>query len=296
MVETISICPLCNSTSLKKFLEAKDYTSSKETFTIVKCINCEFTLTNPRPPATEIGKYYLSDKYISHTGGGKTIFDKVYLTARNFTLKWKFELLNKYQKSGNLLDFGCGTGEFLAHCQRRKWNITGVEPSENARVKAGQNIGKPVASNLNEVDNEQFDAITLWHVLEHLHELESDLRKIVALLKEDGTIFIAVPNHQSPDAKYYKKFWAGYDVPRHLWHFSKDTMNRLFEKVGLQMIEIKPMKMDAFYVSLLSEAYQNPQASKLSNARNAFLQGVKSNRAAKVNNNYSSLVYIAKHA
>jgi 2-polyprenyl-3-methyl-5-hydroxy-6-metoxy-1,4-benzoquinol methylase len=211
-------------------------------------------------------------------------------------LKWKFELLNKYQKSGNLLDFGCGTGEFLAHCQRRKWNITGVEPSENARVKASQNIGKPVASNLNEVDNERFDAITLWHVLEHLHELESDLRKIVALLKKDGTIFIAVPNHQSPDAKYYKKFWAGYDVPRHLWHFSKDTMNRLFEKVGLQMIEIKPMKLDAFYVSLLSEAYQNPQASKLSNGLNAFLQGVKSNTAAKVNNNYSSLVYIAKHA
>ena len=296
MVETISICPLCNSTSLEKFLEAKDYTSSKETFTIVKCINCEFTLTNPRPPGTEIGKYYLSDKYISHTGAGKTIFDKVYLTARNFTLKWKFELLNKYQKSGNLLDFGCGTGEFLAHCQRRKWNITGVEPSENARVKASQNIGKPVASNLNEVDNEQFDAITLWHVLEHLHELESDLRKIVALLKKDGTIFIAVPNHESPDAKHYKKFWAGYDVPRHLWHFSKDTMNRLFEKVGLQMIEIKPMKLDAFYVSLLSEAYQNPQASKLSNGWNAFLQGVKSNRVAKVNNNYSSLVYIAKHA
>ena len=296
MVETISICPLCNSTSLEKFLEAKDYTSSKETFTIVKCINCEFTLTNPRPPGTEIGKYYLSDKYISHTGAGKTIFDKVYLTARNFTLKWKFELLNKYQKSGNLLDFGCGTGEFLAHCQRRKWNITGVEPSENARVKASQNIGKPVASNLNEVDNERFDAITLWHVLEHLHELESDLRKIVALLKKDGTIFIAVPNHQSPDAKHYKRFWAGYDVPRHLWHFSKDTMNQMFEKVGLQIIEIKPMKLDAFYVSLLSEAYQNPQASKLSNGWNAFLQGVKSNRAAKVNNNYSSLVYIAKHA
>jgi 2-polyprenyl-3-methyl-5-hydroxy-6-metoxy-1,4-benzoquinol methylase len=296
MVETISICPLCNSTSLEKFLEAKDYTSSKETFTIVKCINCEFTLTNPRPPGTEIGKYYLSDKYISHTGAGKTIFDKVYLTARNFTLKWKFELLNKYQKSGNLLDFGCGTGEFLAHCQRRKWNITGVEPSENARVKASQNIGKPVASNLNEVDNERFDAITLWHVLEHLHELESDLRKIVALLKKDGTIFIAVPNHQSHDAKHYKRFWAGYDVPRHLWHFSKDTMNRLFEKVGLQMIEIKPMKLDAFYVSLLSEVYQNPQASKLSNGLNAFVQGVKSNRAAKVNNNYSSLVYIAKHA
>jgi 2-polyprenyl-3-methyl-5-hydroxy-6-metoxy-1,4-benzoquinol methylase len=296
MFEELSLCPLCASTEFEKFLQAKDYTASGESFTIVRCVQCQFTFTNPRPAQTEIGRYYQSEKYISHTGGGRGLLDKIYLSARNFTLRWKLNSIHAYQKPGELLDFGCGTGEFLAFCQSKGWVVTGVEPSENARTKANQNIGKTVSQNISEIGVKQFDAITLWHVLEHIHELESELKKITSHLKKDGTIFIAVPNYQSPDGQYYKQFWAGYDVPRHLWHFSKDSMKQLLSKVGLQLLEIKPMKLDAFYVSLLSESYQNPQSSKLVNGLKAFIKGMKSNHKARENNNYSSLIYIAKHS
>lgn len=296
MLEYLSICPICSASSFEDFLQAKDYTTSREIFKIVKCRTCDFTLTNPRPSESEIGKYYQSEKYISHTGGGKSIFDRIYLLARNFTMKWKLHSVQVYQKPGELLDFGCGTGEFLAYCQSNGWAVTGVEPSENARTKANLKIGKVVSRSISEIGLKQFEAITLWHVLEHIHGLESELKRIASHLKKDGTIFIAVPNHQSPDAQHYKQFWAGYDVPRHLWHFSKESIKRLLEKVGLQIIEIKPMKLDAYYVSLLSEGYQNPQASKISNGWKALVNGAKSNSAAKGNNNYSSLVYIAKHA
>jgi 2-polyprenyl-3-methyl-5-hydroxy-6-metoxy-1,4-benzoquinol methylase len=293
-LESVSICPICSSSSFTKFLSAKDHTTTGEQFEIVKCAKCDFTLTNPRPDINSIGKYYQSEKYISHTGGSKSLFDKVYVFARTITLGWKLKLINKHKSVGSILDYGCGTGEFLHHLKNHGWATTGIEPSENARQKAASLLKTSVSESIDQIKGNEFDMITLWHVLEHIHDLNEKLLAIKSLLKQDGTIFIAVPNHEAPDAQKYGAYWAGYDVPRHLWHFSKDTMRKLFDKTGLELIDIQPMKLDAYYVSLLSEVYKNPNQNKIVSALKAVVNGFVSNLTANKTQNHSSLIYIAK--
>ncbi len=293
-LESVPICPICSSSSFTKFLSAKDHTTTGEQFEIVKCAQCSFTLTNPRPGINSIGKYYQSEKYISHTGGSKSLFDKVYVFARTITLIWKLKLINKYKPASTILDYGCGTGEFLHHLKSHGWIATGVEPSESARQKATSLLKTLVFESIDKIKGKEFDVISLWHVLEHIHDLNEKLSSIKSLLKEDGIIFIAVPNHESPDAQKYGAYWAGYDVPRHLWHFSKGSMKKLFDKNKLELINIHPMKLDAYYVSLLSEGYKHPNQNKILNALKAIVSGLRSNLAAAKNQNHSSLIYIAK--
>jgi 2-polyprenyl-3-methyl-5-hydroxy-6-metoxy-1,4-benzoquinol methylase len=293
-LESVSVCPICSSASFTKFLSAKDHTTTGEQFEIVKCAKCDFTLTNARPDINAIGKYYQSEKYISHTGGSKSLFDKVYVLARKITLGWKLKLINKYKPTSTILDYGCGTGEFLHHLKSHGWIATGVEPSKSARQKATSLLKTSVFESIDKIKGKQFDIITLWHVLEHIHDLNEKLLSIKSLLKQDGIIFIAVPNHEAPDAKKYGAYWAGYDVPRHLWHFSKDSMKKLFDKTGLELIGVHPMKLDAYYVSLLSEGYKHPNQSKIVNAFKAIVNGLSSNIAAAKDQNHSSLIYIAK--
>jgi 2-polyprenyl-3-methyl-5-hydroxy-6-metoxy-1,4-benzoquinol methylase len=293
-LESVSNCPICSSSSFTKFLTATDLTTTGEQFEIVKCAKCDFTLTNPRPDIHSIGKYYQSEKYISHTGGSKSLFDKVYVFARTITLGWKLKLINKYKSTGSILDYGCGTGEFLHNFKNHGWAISGVEPSNEARSKATDLLQKPIFSSIEKLEESQFDVITLWHVLEHIHDFNEKLLAIKSLLKQDGIIFIAVPNHEAPDAQKYGAYWAGYDVPRHLWHFSKDSMKKLFDKTELELIHIHPMKLDAYYVSLLSEGSKYPNQSKIVNAFKAVVNGLSSNLAAAKDQNHSSLIYIAK--
>jgi 2-polyprenyl-3-methyl-5-hydroxy-6-metoxy-1,4-benzoquinol methylase len=293
-LESVSICPICSSFSFTKFLTATDHTTTGEKFEIVKCAKCDFTITNPRPDINSIGKYYQSEKYISHTGGSKSLFDKVYVLARTITLRWKLKLINKHKSTGSILDYGCGTGEFLHHLKSNSWAINGVEPSEGARNKATDLLQKPISSSIEKIEGNQFDVITLWHVLEHIHDLNEKLSSIKSLLKQDGIIFIAVPNHESPDAQKYGAYWAGYDVPRHLWHFSKDSMKKLLDKTGLELVSIHPMKLDAYYVSLLSEGYEHQNQNKIVSAIKSLWSGLSSNLTASKNQNYSSLIYIAK--
>jgi SAM-dependent methyltransferase len=259
----------------------------------VKCTNCDFTLTNPRPDQNSIAKYYQSDKYISHTGGSKSLFDNIYVFARTITLGWKLKLIESRKPKGNILDYGCGTGEFLEHLKKNGWEITGVEPSDEARKKSTDLLQATIHSGIEKIGNKKFDVITLWHVLEHIHDVNEKLQSLNSLLKEDGIIFIAVPNHQSPDGKRYGEHWAGYDVPRHLWHFSKDTMKKLLGNNGFEIIDISPMKLDAFYVSLLSEGYKNKEQNKIMSGAKAIWSGLTSNFAASKDTNHSSLIYIA---
>lgn len=292
-LETISQCPICLSNSFIPFINTKDHTVSQQDFNLQKCSGCGFVITNPRPDINSIGDFYKSDKYISHTGGSKSIIDKIYLQARKLTLHRKLKLITNYKNSGHLLDFGCGTGEFLNHMQKNGWEITGVEPSDNARKKATEITKSFINSSLTEI-NQKFDIITLWHVLEHVHDLNEKIKSLKNLLKEDGIIFIAVPNHESADAQHYKNNWAGYDVPRHIWHFSKSNMHQLLQNHGLTLAKIEPMKLDAFYVSLLSESYKTKK-NLLIRIINAVINGIKSNASASKTGMYSSLIYIVTH-
>lgn len=291
-LETVIICPICTGKKFDPYYSCIDHTKSKEEFSLVKCASCNFVITSPRPDSNSLGQYYESENYISHTNSSNNLIDYIYKKVRSFTLTWKLNLIKNYKHNGKLLDYGCGTGEFLNACRIANWQCTGIEPSEVARVKASHLTKLPIAESFDKIGRAKFDVITLWHVLEHVEDLNEKISELKHRLTEGGIIFIAVPNHESLDAKKYKSHWAGYDVPRHLWHFSQSTMSKLLIKHGLQLVNTTPMKQDSFYVSLLSEKYQQPNANLLSRMVKALIVGLQSNLDAKKNRNYSSLVYI----
>jgi len=290
-MKEITKCPVCNSTKLEFKQTIKDYSITQETFNLVECLQCKLQITSPQPSEENIGKYYQSEEYISHSDSKKGIINAVYHRIRSITLNSKLELINSYSKPGNLLDIGCGTGYFLKKCQENGWRITGTEPDQGAREKSKQITGKEIYASINDIKAiKEFNVITLWHVLEHIHDPVKTLLKIKELLKDEGILIIAVPNHESYDAKYYKETWAAYDVPRHLYHFSKTALNNLLQETGFQLLQTKPMIFDSFYVSMLSEKYKGNNS-----LFNAFITGIKSNRKAKKESgNYSSIIYIAR--
>jgi 2-polyprenyl-3-methyl-5-hydroxy-6-metoxy-1,4-benzoquinol methylase len=290
---TISICPACGASAWHPYLTCKDYTVSQESFNLNECRTCSLVVTSPRPLNDNLGKYYLSEDYISHTDKPASIIDRIYVFARSFALQWKIKLITQeLQGNKNLLDYGCGTGNFLKASHNAGWTITGVEPSSIARTAAQHNTGGTIAESLDNLHDRRFSTITLWHVLEHVPDLNETLAKLKSLLEETGTLFIAVPNHASYDGQRYKNRWAGYDVPRHLWHFTPDNMKKLVSKHELKLKRIVPMKLDAFYVSMLSEKYKNNQKLGLMQMIRAFFAGLRSNSSAQKTGNYSSLIYI----
>lgn len=292
---SITECPVCKSQSIKAFLQCTDFTVSHETFAVNRCEGCGLGITSPRPELENLGSYYQSEEYISHSGKTSGGIGILYNTAKSFALKWKARIVDQKKKNPTALDFGCGTGDFLKTLNSKGWQVEGVEPSENARLKAESLISQKINASLSDVHQKQFDVISAWHVIEHVPDLTETIQQLKALLKKDGTIFIAVPNYESADAKRYQEFWAGYDVPRHLWHFSKKSMTQLLGKYGLEVIKIQPMKLDAYYVSMLSEKYQRKNSAPM-NLMRGFISGLKSNLAARKEKNHSSLIYIARHA
>lgn len=290
----IQQCPVCGGKTFSKFLACKDYTVSHGTFNLIRCNKCEIVITSPRPEDQDLGQYYLSPQYISHSKAAVTLFDKVYQLTRTFALRWKLNLIkeNSLSQVKTLLDFGCGTGSFLAKCNENGLQVTGVEPSDNPRQIANENLPQhTVYQSINEVPG-TFHVITLWHVLEHIPDLNNILAELKKRLDQNGTIFLAVPNHLSYDAKTYGQHWAGYDVPRHLWHFNKKNMEQLVNSHGLKLKKIIPMKLDAFYVSMLSEQYKGN--GKISSYIKGFWTGLKSNIRARKDSQYSSLIYVVQ--
>jgi len=299
MLETLNSCPFCEKTELLLYLEAKDYTVSGEIFKLSQCKSCGLIFTNPRPDKNSIGGYYESEDYISHTNSKKGLLNSTYQLARKYSIQRKYSLLIKHAaaKAGSsLLDIGCGTGEFLGYCKEKGLKCIGIEPSAVARTLAKENHGLSVFDNseLAAIESNTFDAITMWHVLEHVHDLNATIQTVKRLLKSNGYYFVAVPNPDSYDASVYGPQWAAYDVPRHLFHFKPDTMKKVVEGAGLQFVTTLPMKMDAFYVSLLSEKYTSGKQLSLLSAIKSFGIGQMSNLKASSAENYSSVIYIFK--
>lgn len=249
-------CPACGSSKFNKVLTTSDYLVSNESFEIMECNDCSLRFTSPIPDENEIGKYYKSDKYISHAKRITSIFDVVYKIVRIFTLSSKRNIVKRIsqKQSGTLLDIGCGTGDFLKIMKQSGWNITGVEINESVRNLAQANTGSIILDQTEFFESEQkYDVITLWHSLEHLNTLTRFLEKISISLNANGVVIIAVPNYKSFDAEYYQQDWAAYDVPRHLYHFSFDAMVKLMRKFSFELIEHQQLPFDPFYVALLSE-------------------------------------------
>lgn len=287
---TLENCPICNSTNNTNSMNVVDHMITKEEFTIQKCLDCDFHFTNPRPTEEINGEYYKSENYISHSSSNKGIINKLYNVVRNYTLKRKRRIIENLTNERNLLDIGCGTGHFLNECKQNDWNISGLEPDEDARnfTKKHFNFSTEPIENLYSKKEKSFDVVTMWHVLEHVYHLQKDVSQIVSLIKENGYFVIAVPNRESFDANYYKNYWAAYDVPRHLYHFSENNIVELMQQYDLQHIKTLPMKFDSFYVSMLSEKYKKGSIVK------AFWIGLLSNLKAKNGGGYSSHIYIFK--
>ncbi len=292
--EKLDACPVCGKTAFRNKLVVEDRTVSHESFAVVQCAACGFQFTNPRPAAAAIGPYYESAAYVSHNSGAAGLVNQAYKVARLFTMRRKVRLLNQLApRRGRLLDYGCGTGHFLAAARAAGWAVAGVEPNAAARAEASRRVGQPVGEegSLAALEPGSFDAITLWHVLEHVHALNETLAQLVRLLRPDGVLLIAVPNADSFDARHYGARWAAYDVPRHLYHFVPATFARLLKKHRLALRATLPMPLDAYYVGLLSEP---PRAGSL---LRALRQGYASNRhAARHEGQYSSLLYVAGRA
>ncbi len=291
MYERIQECPICQHTKFSNYIICTDHLISDESFAIVQCNNCGLKFTNPRPTEENAAQYYISSEYNSHKGKREGLVDTIYNIVRKFALKGKLKLINSlHVEKGKLLDVGCGTGLLLDVCAKNGWNVVGIENNENARRLAESNSSALILKSLEELErNKEFDIITLWHVLEHLHDLSGSLKILRKMLKKNGSLIIAVPNSYSWDNSHYQEMWAGYDVPRHLYHFNPLIINKLTRECEFKVKEIIPMKLDAFYVSLLSEKYIHGKERFFK----AFTSGLKSNRWAKKNqNNYSSLIYI----
>lgn len=273
------------------YIKVQDHSVSNENFELLLDSDLQLLKTHPQPAIENLGSYYESEDYISHTDAKRSLFEKIYHIVKSYSLKKKVGLINSYHKEkGNLLDIGAGTGDFLVTAKVAGWQTTGIEPNENAKNLA---ISKGISfeNYIESIENQQFDVITMWHVMEHVPDVEYQIKQLKRLLKPNGTLIIAVPNYKSFDAQHYGKFWAAYDVPRHLWHFSKISIEKLVSRENMKLEKILPMIFDSFYVSLLSEKYKTGKMNFFS----AFWIGLRSNLKANTSKEYSSHIYVIKN-
>ena len=290
-------CPFCQSVSIEKKLQAKDYTVSGEVFSIWQCNDCSGAFTQDVPDNEAIGAYYAAESYISHSNTQKGFINQLYHLVRSITLNSKKSLVKQLtaMDKGNIADIGCGTGAFLHTMKQAGWQITGLEPDATARKNANNLFGiDPLASHeIFTLPEASYDAVTMWHVLEHVHQLHEYIDQIKKILKPGGKLFVAVPNYTSNDAGHYQQYWAAFDVPRHLYHFSPASMKLLMKQHGMEVMATKGMWFDSFYVSMLSEKYRNGTG----NIAVAFFTGLSSNVKAIFNKEKcSSVIYVIKNS
>lgn len=286
----IKKCPWCDSEKTQFHLWVKDEFLSKEEFQIFECLHCGLLFTEPRPTKDKIGEYYKSEEYYSHQENKKGFIPKLYESIKAINLKAKYKIATKGIKKGKVLDIGCGVGDYLHTMETEGWETIGIEPSEEAKAIAKKRMKAQIYSpeEIDELKNESFDLITMWHVLEHIDDLKTEIAHLERLLKRGGRVVLALPNYKSYDANYYKEYWAAYDVPRHLNHFCKISIGNIFKNSQLKWIETKRLRWDAYYISFMSEQYKRHSLPVIKGA----IRGLISNINARKTREWSSLVYI----
>ncbi len=295
---TYTHCPACKSNLIGAVLEAKDYTVSQKLFEIWHCNDCTLRFTQYVANENGIGKYYQSKDYISHSNTKKGIINKLYHFVRSYTQVEKRKFIQKIskKKNGTLLDVGAGTGTFCNTMKKAGWDVTGLEPDETARQNALSNyqLSLQQLNVLHNLPNDAYDIITMWHVLEHVHDIHGYLQTFSKILKKDGVLLIAVPNYTSKDAAWYQSFWAAYDVPRHLYHFSPLSVKQLMKSHGFTVVDTEPMWFDSYYVSMLSEQYKYG-SKNIFRLLKAAINGFLSNLPVYFNKEKcSSVIYVIK--
>ena len=300
-IEHLQNCPSCQSIQFENWIDCQDFTYSQEVFSIVECKSCGLRFTNPRPTEKAIGPYYNNPRYVSHTDTSEGFLFTIYQWVKTFTLGRKAKMISALAQSKTILDFGAGTGDFANAICKAGYTTFAFEPNDSARLRIAEKYPDiKLLTELSECKPNSTGIITTWHVMEHVHQLEKTLQTFHSILESNGTLVIAVPNSASFDAKYYNRFWAAYDVPRHLYHFQPNTIESLLNKHGFILTQIKPMWFDSYYVSLLSESYKTPNPNIFQKAlgmSTAFLIGLISNlKTLRDTKHCSSVVYMFKKA
>jgi len=269
------------------FISTKDFLITGESFQLreheyIK----ELLVTFPRPQEQELSKYYESEEYISHTDSKSGFLAKIYQLVKKWSLQKKVALIHKQNGNvGTLLDIGAGTGDFLKIAKGHGWKVEGMEPNGHAADLAKAK-GIDLKNSLKNFSDQNFDVVTLWHVLEHIPDLEKTVSSLSKLVKKGGSLIIAVPNYKSYDARFYGAYWAAFDVPRHLWHFSRNSIEHLLTG-NFTLENVRPMIFDSFYVSLLSEKYKTGRKFSF----RAIAIGLLSNLKGFSSKEYSSHIY-----
>lgn len=284
------LCPWCDSEKTQIHLWVKDLFLTNEAFEIHECLKCGLLFTEPRPKPEEIGKYYQSEEYYSHQENKKGFVPRIYEAVKSVNLKTKYKMATKGLEPGRMLEIGCGAGDFLHTMEKHGWTCTGIEPSESAKEIATKKVKATLLypQEIGQLEDESFDLITMWHVLEHVDNLKEEIKQLQRLLKKGGRLVLALPNFKSADAQYYKEYWAAYDVPRHLNHFCRESINNIFKTTDFKRIKTDKLVWDAYYISFMSEKYMNHSLPLLKGA----WKGLRSNCKARKNGEWSSLVYI----
>ena len=283
-------CPWCGSEKAQINLWLKDEFLTKEDFHICECLNCGLLYTMPRPDKEKIGAYYKSEAYYSHQENKKGFIPKVYERVKTINLKYKYRLATSGMQPGKLLDIGCGVGDFLHTAEMHGWECIGVEPSKDAKTIAQNRMKGTIITSekLESFSDGAFDVITMWHVLEHVDDLKWQVTQLQRLVKPSGRVVIAVPNYKSYDGQYYKEHWAAYDVPRHLNHFNRITLSKIFKTSGLELVKMDKLKWDSYYISYLSEQYRHHSLPLVRGLYRGFISNCKARRSGE----WSSLVYV----
>jgi ubiquinone/menaquinone biosynthesis C-methylase UbiE len=285
-MKAVTVCRVCGCDDIKEIIQLKDHSITKEDFSLVECGCCGLIHTSPMPESEELGKYYQSEDYISHSDTKKGFISTLYHWARSYTLTKKYSWMHKYGKGNTLLDIGCGTGYFPAYMQKAGFKVAAMEPDSGARNLAEKQLNQKVYSSLEEVSG-NYSHITMWHVLEHVPDLNATFQQLYQLLAKEGRLFIAIPNPASYDAQKYKEYWAAYDVPRHLYHMTPKVLSYVARRNSFELVHSINQPMDSYYISLLSEKYK--KGNMIAAFWNGFVSNIKGN-----NQNTSSMLYILK--
>ncbi len=288
-------CPICGHADCRPVFQVVDQLVSQQSFQLIECPHCSVRLTQDAPGAADSGAYYQSDEYISHTNTRQGLINQIYQLVRRRTLSQKIKWVERATglSGGRVLDVGSGTGAFVSALRRSGWRADGLEPDAAARQVGLRDYGITLmeSDQLYQLPSGEFDAITLWHVLEHVHDLHGYMKEFRRVLKSGGRLLLALPNHTSWDADHFQQWWAAYDVPRHLYHFAPDSIRALAKRNGFECQSLRPLWYDAFYIALLSHQHQCGQNRWLS----SMYVGLRSNwRAYFDRERGSSLVYVLK--
>jgi 2-polyprenyl-3-methyl-5-hydroxy-6-metoxy-1,4-benzoquinol methylase len=267
-------------------IELKDYFLTQEAFEIKRDAVSGILKTLPQPDSVD--RYYESEDYLSHSSERKSFFARCYDYAKGANLRGKLKLFQKYVKQGAVLDIGAGMGDLVRTLNENGFRARGVEPNAGARKAALINQVE-LAERVDQINHSKFAAVSMYHVLEHVPDITQQKQQIVDLLAPEGILILALPNYESLDAKWFGKHWAGYDVPRHLFHFNRNAVHYFF-KDEFEIIGTHPLWFDSLYVSILSVRYKK---WPLAFVCGIFI-GLLSNLAAIFTKEYSSVTYVLK--